>query len=352
FTYGQPVLSPSLGHETIVSQAYQPALNDPAIRPAHIGGLSFEQAGAVGKLSHPLSRESSVEDEHDRKRRRLTLLPLQNPESAAAFDTGLAEGRQEQQANGAITEGTKAGGVASDNAVAGFESAGHGRVAIVKLPVTGEATTKPPEEGVVKKVAKRVKPTALATSSTQKPQLDHVYLDSRRRPVAGLFAGPPSPASDSESEPDLDLEFAGGGAEGEKRYVYRRMHHFLRRPTVEEPQDGDSMTTVLQPYPLNEDFFAKGEIPPRIRFRMDGSKASVAREGRIAVVVNSMGNGSSNHDWDFLNHWKDKDNASEPLPVYGDSGSEVEMSDGFVEELEEEQREAAEKATQKRCPLA
>jgi len=349
--FSQQVLSPSLEHETAISQAHQSAQNDTATRTAHIAG-PHDQPEDVGKLSHPLPHEPSADNEHDRKRRKLTLVSLQRPASAAALNTESVGGRQEEQGNSAITEGVKTREVASDDVVAGNGMVRRGSVNIADHPSSEGTIQEAPEYGVLKKVAKRVKPTALTTTSLLNPQIDHVYLGSHKRPVAGFFAGPLIITSDSDSEEDLDLEFAGAGPEGESCYAYRRVHHFLRRPVVEESHDGSSTMTVIQPYPLKKGFFVEGEAPPRIHFKTDGNKASVGREGRIAVALNSSSERSSNHDWDFLNHWGNTDDPSEPLPVYGESGSEIDVSDGFLEELEEEQREAAANATQKRIPLA
>jgi hypothetical protein len=47
-------------------------------------------------------------------------------------------------------------------------------------------------------------------------------------------------------------------------------------------------------------------------------------------------NANENHDWDFLEKWRYVDQDDKVLPVYGESGSEVEYDLDTWREMEEE----------------
>lgn len=132
---------------------------------------------------------------------------------------------------------------------------------------------------------------------------------------------------------------------GQQAFVGQRMRHFLNNPTHELlNRNGKGALAV---YPYTETVNRRAAGPSAIVYsQKPGGEVIATKE-----IVNLMNSGYTseqidentdrNSDWDFLYHWKDQQNQSdeEPLPLYGQSSSGLEISSSLAEEIEAEERD-------------
>jgi len=123
---------------------------------------------------------------------------------------------------------------------------------------------------------------------------------------------------------------------GRRRFVHKRLCYFLQSDVTRL----DDSRLVLHPYP--EKLVKPGDGKSVMLFQSVDNKVKVTK--RDAVLLEQgleapAGNGSENHDWDFLIKYTNNNVNEDALPILGESGSENDYEGSLLEEYEKEEEE-------------
>jgi hypothetical protein len=168
--------------------------------------------------------------------------------------------------------------------------------------------------------------------------LDDVFFSSGRfgKPINPEWDIRPVPESDLD-EPDFEFVVRQSQAiPGRQKYVHSQLVKFFQ----ELPYEHDSVgrTVILSPYPPATGVAESSRSVILFQTTESGISATRERATRFDVKdPTDCDNGSnpSNHDWDFLDHWRNEE--TEECPVYGESETNSEL-DRCFESIEEEEK--------------
>jgi hypothetical protein len=175
---------------------------------------------------------------------------------------------------------------------------------------------------------------------------DDVFFGSGRfgKPINADWDIRPVPENDLD-EPAADFELVlrqAAAIPGRQKYVHSRLVKFFKEIPYEH--DSAGRTVILSPYPPVPDI-AESSRSVILFQTMDGG-ISATRESATRIEVKDLadydnGSNPSNHDWDFLDHWRNE--KTEEIPVYGESEPNSEW-DRCLESIDEEEKADMEQA--------
>ena len=188
---------------------------------------------------------------------------------------------------------------------------------------------------------------------------DHVhsnssFLSDKALPVNKIFFGDAQRGQDLSDQDEstrgscsFDFEIFNKKEQpaGCQLYVHRQLMHYFQNSTEYELRRGGRPACAKFPY--RKSLLKKGSsLSALLVCFVDGKVIATREDARTVDQTASRSpspeathseEGSSDTYWDFLKHWDGQDNTV--LPVYGDSASEISLSESLIAEFEEDKNE-------------
>ena len=281
--------------------------------------------------------EELVEDEHGRKRRKLTLHHSDQPSQVTA---ALNTNYENTIPSAAAKEG-------STDLAQYFEQAQSGAD---RDRETHDQDITPPQ------------PSTSGTCA-----MPQTFYDPKATSIDGIFYGradigqivdekPYDTAiaplihngSHSGSDDEFQVHSRGKVCGADRLFVDKRLRYYFLKAEQGEVSIEGTMTLGIYPYP--EQLLQNGSRRSVTVFKPTTKGFDVIRDDALLPGQANLSNGPQIEDWDYLAKWKNEDDTV--LPEFGDSGSDAGFSSGLMEEIQQEEQEEEEARSRKKGPLS